>query len=81
VNTIGIVAVDGLGRQDRAAASRRGERGHPATDQISGERRQLCVLVFREAVFDRQVVTFNVTALTQAAITSLADVCFGQKRT
>jgi hypothetical protein len=70
VNTIGIVAVDALAAKIALPLP---VAAIAATDQIGSERRQLCVLVFREAVFDRQVMTFNVTALTQAATESLSQ--------
>ena len=55
-----------LGRQNRIAASGRGDHRHLAGDQIGRKCRQSILLVFRIAVFDRHVTAFDIAGFTQA---------------
>ena len=55
-----------LGRQNRVAASGRGDHRHLAGDQIGRKCRQSILLVFGKAVFDRHVTAFDIAGFTQA---------------
>ena len=55
----------GFGRECRWHAARCGDDGHPAADQIGRQFRQSIVLTLCPAVFDRDVLAFDVAGFAQ----------------
>src|SRR5262249_27787341 len=54
------------GDERRIVASCRGDHGHLTSDEISRERRQPIQSSLRPAIFDRDVLTLDVTGFVQA---------------
>ena len=65
MNTIGIVVVAALAAKIELPPPV--ARINPTADQIGRQRRQLIVLVFREAIFDRYVAALDIAALGYTA--------------
>jgi hypothetical protein len=55
----------GLSRAWRNNAAGRGENGNPTTHQISGQFRQSVELALRPAIFDREVLAFDIAQFAQ----------------
>ena len=54
-----------LGRERRGGAARRHDDSHAPADQLGRQRRQAIILALGPAIFDRYVLTLDVTDFTQ----------------
>jgi len=54
-----------LGRERRGGAARCHDDSHALANQLGRQRRQAIILALRPAIFDRDILTFDVTGFTQ----------------